>query len=61
MTTDPLPGDGDPVATGPNGGGEWPDPDTPPSDAAPGSDPDRAAALRAEREERTADVDDDVD
>jgi hypothetical protein len=23
------------------GGGEWPDPDTPPSDAAPGSLPDR--------------------
>ena len=46
---EPIPGTGDPVATGTKGGGEWPDPATPPSDAAPGSDPERQRALEAER------------
>lgn len=52
---DPIPGTGDPVATGTKGGGEWPDPDTPPSDSAPGSDPARAAGFQAERQGRTSD------
>lgn len=47
---DPIPGEGDPVATGPKGGGEWPHPDTPPTGAAPGTDPSRKEALEAERE-----------
>lgn len=49
----PAPGEGDPVATGTKGGGEWPSPSTPPTDAAPGSDPDRAAAIREERRRNT--------
>lgn len=49
---DPIPGTGDPVATGAKGGGEWPDPNTPPSDSAPGSDPARAAAFQAARQGR---------
>lgn len=52
---DPIPGTGDPVATGAKGGGEWPDPDSPPSDSAPGSDPARAAGFQAERQGRTSD------
>lgn len=52
---DPFPGQGDVVATGTKGGGEWPDPDTRPTSAAPGSDPERAAELQAERQERTTD------
>ncbi len=28
---DPIPGTGDPLATGPKGGGEWPEPPTPPA------------------------------
>ena len=48
---DPVPGTGDPAAVGTKGGGEWPSPDAPPTDAAPGSDPERAAELRAERKE----------
>lgn len=52
---DPVPGAGDPVATGTKGGGEWPDPSSPPSDSAPGSDPERAAGFQAEREGRTSD------
>lgn len=47
---DPIPGEGDPVATGPKGGGAWPDPDAPPTGAAPGTDPSRKADLEAERE-----------
>ena len=50
---DPVPGDGDPAAVGTKGGGEWPSPDAPPTEHAPGSDPARAAALEAERKERT--------
>lgn len=46
---DPIPGEGDPVATGAKGGGEWPDPQSPPTGAAPGTDPTRKAALEAER------------
>ena len=46
---DPLPGEGDPVATGPKGGGEWPSPSTPPTGSAPGTDPRRQAELEAER------------
>jgi hypothetical protein len=43
------------------GGGEWPDPDAPPRAPAPGSDPQEAAAIAAERrigggEERLADA-----
>ena len=33
------------------GQGEWPDPDTPPSDAAPGSDPQRREEIVEKREE----------
>ncbi|MDP9441902.1 MAG: hypothetical protein M3P34_06965 [Actinomycetota bacterium] len=47
---DPIPGEGDPVATGPKGSGEWPDPASPPTGAAPGTDPSRKAALEAERD-----------
>lgn len=50
---DPVPGEGDPAAVGTKGGGEWPSKETPPTGAAPGSDPARAAELRAERKERT--------
>lgn len=51
---DPVPGSGDPVAVGTKGGGEWPSPSAaPPTGAAPGSDPDRAAELEDERKERT--------
>jgi hypothetical protein len=50
---DPVPGTGDPAAVGTKGGGEWPSPATPPTDAAPGSDPELAAELRAERKEHT--------
>ena len=32
------------------GQGEWPDPDTPPSDAAPGSDPQRRAEIEEKRD-----------
>jgi hypothetical protein len=51
---DPVPGSGDPAAVGTKGGGEWPSPSSPPSDEAPGSDPARAAALEAQREEHTS-------
>lgn len=54
---DPFPGQGDVVATGTKGGGEWPDPGTRPTGAAPGSDPARAEALREQRQERTTDGD----
>lgn len=50
---DPYPGTGDVAATGTKGGGEWPDREAPPTSAAPGSDPDRAAGLAAQRRERT--------
>lgn len=51
---DPVPGSGDPAAVGTKGGGEWPSPSgAPPTGAAPGSDPERAAELRAERKEHT--------
>lgn len=51
---DPVPGEGDPAAVGTKGGGEWPSPSgTAPTGTAPGSDPERAAALKAERQERT--------
>ena len=46
---DALEGEGDPVATGPNGGGEWPDPDSPPDPRAAGSDPAERARIEAER------------
>jgi hypothetical protein len=49
----PAPGTGDPAAVGTKGGGEWPSKDAPPTGAAPGSDPERAAALKAERLEHT--------
>ena len=32
------------------GQGEWPDPDTPPSDAAPGSDPARRREIEEKRD-----------
>lgn len=51
---DPVPGSGDPAAVGTKGGGEWPSPSAAsPTESAPGSDPDRAAALKAERKEHT--------
>jgi hypothetical protein len=50
---DPAPGSGDPVAVGTKGGGEWPSKDAPPTGAAPGSDPTRAAELREQRKEHT--------
>ncbi|HVF32316.1 MAG TPA: hypothetical protein VM933_04685 [Acidimicrobiales bacterium] len=51
---DPVPGEGDPAAVGTKGGGEWPSPSgAAPTGAAPGSDPERAAELRAQRKERT--------
>lgn len=51
---DPVPGEGDPAAVGTKGGGDWPSPSgAPPTGTAPGSDPERAAALKAERQERT--------
>ena len=50
---DPVPGSGDPAAVGTKGGGEWPSKATPPTGAAPGSDPERAAELREERKEHT--------
>ena len=51
---DPVPGSGDPAAVGTKGGGEWPSPSgAPPTGSAPGSDPERAAALREERKEHT--------
>jgi hypothetical protein len=51
---DPVPGSGDPVAVGTKGGGEWPSPSgAPPTGAAPGSDPERAAELREQRKEHT--------
>lgn len=49
----PVPGTGDPAAVGTKGGGEWPSPETPPTDAAPGSDPERATQLHEERKEHT--------
>ena len=49
----PVPGEGDPAAVGTKGGGEWPSPETPPTESAPGSDPARAAALREQRKEHT--------
>lgn len=49
----PAPGSGDPAAVGTKGGGEWPSPSAPPTGAAPGSDPERAAALREQRREHT--------
>lgn len=49
----PAPGTGDPAAVGTKGGGEWPSKSAPPTGAAPGSDPERAAELRAERKEHT--------
>jgi hypothetical protein len=49
----PAPGTGDPAAVGTKGGGEWPSKDAPPTGAAPGSDPERAAELKAERREHT--------
>ena len=57
MSDDPIPGEGDPVATGAKGGGEWPDPDTPATGAAPGTVPGAAEEIDAEREENApADV-----
>ena len=51
---DPVPGSGDPAAVGTKGGGEWPSPSgAPPTGAAPGSDPARAAELREQRKEHT--------
>ena len=50
---DPIPGEGDPVATGPKGGGEWPDKDTPPTGPAPGTEPGIAAAIDADRADDT--------
>lgn len=49
----PAPGSGDPAAVGTKGGGEWPSKDAPPTGTAPGSDPERAEALREERKEHT--------
>jgi len=49
----PAPGSGDPVAVGTKGGGEWPSKGAPPTGAAPGSDPERAAELREQRKEHT--------
>ena len=46
---DPIPGEGDPVATGTKGGGEWPATDTPPTGPAPGTDPEMKDQLEAER------------
>lgn len=54
---DPAPGTGDPVAVGTKGGGEWPSKDAPPTGAAPGSDPARAAELREQRKEHTTSAD----
>lgn len=51
---DPVPGSGDPAAVGTKGGGEWPSPsEASPTGSAPGSDPERAADLEAQRKERT--------
>ena len=51
---DPVPGSGDPAAVGTKGGGEWPSPSgASPTGSAPGSDPERAAALRDQRKEHT--------
>ncbi|HUP84805.1 MAG TPA: hypothetical protein VM143_03965 [Acidimicrobiales bacterium] len=51
---DPVPGSGDPAAVGTKGGGEWPSPsEAAPTDAAPGSDPKRAAELAQQRKEHT--------
>ena len=50
---DPVPGEGDPAAVGTKGGGEWPSKASPPTGAAPGSDPERAAQLREQRKEHT--------
>ena len=49
----PAPGSGDPAAVGTKGGGEWPSKGAPPTGAAPGSDPERAEALREQRKEHT--------
>jgi hypothetical protein len=57
---DPIPGEGDPVATGAKGGGEWPEPDVHPVEPAPGIDPARAAEIERERDGIAADVDPEV-
>lgn len=46
---DPVPGEGDPVATGTKGGGEWPSRDAPPTGPAPGTDPALRDQLEAGR------------
>ena len=46
---DPIPGEGDPVATGTKGGGEWPSTDAPSTGPAPGTDPELKDQLEAER------------
>lgn len=51
---DPIPGEGDPVATGPKGSGEWPSRDAPATGPAPGTVPGASEEIEAGREEATA-------
>jgi hypothetical protein len=54
---DPIPGEGDPVATGAKGDGEWPSRTAPARGTAPGTDPARAEALADERADHTTEAD----
>ncbi|HVM09791.1 MAG TPA: hypothetical protein VM345_15090 [Acidimicrobiales bacterium] len=51
---DPIPGEGDPVATGTKGSGEWPSRNAPPRGPAPGTVPERAEEIAAGRQENVA-------